>query len=131
VGRKDGPVSYRRRFRPEPDSARAARRFARECLRELGLDDHGYGVGLLVGEMAVNAILHAHTDYQVALSQPAPGTVRVEVLDGNLDLPRQKDGTGSDTLTYGRGLTMIQALSSRWGVTPSRAGKTVWAEIDP
>jgi hypothetical protein len=33
--------------------------------------------------------------------------------------------------TAGRGLQLVESLSSSWGVTPLEHGKRVWFEVDP
>lgn len=130
MGRNDGPASYQQSFQPVPESAGAARGFAREALSELGLGDLWDRVCLVVGEMAVNAILHARTAYSILITCPGERTVRVEVHDGNSIKPRQKTALAVDPLTYGRGLMLIEAASDRWGVDETEAGKAIWAEVD-
>lgn len=123
-------MRFTRSFRPVPDSASAARQFAREALTQLGLADHVDRVTLVVGELAVNAILHARTDYLLVLSAPVAGTARVEIHDGHPDKPRRKTSLAPDPLTYGRGLMLIEAAADRWGVDDTSEGKCVWAEVD-
>jgi serine/threonine-protein kinase RsbW len=130
MGRTDGPASYEQSFQPVPDSAGAARRFARDALSRLGLEDYWDQVALVVGEMAVNAVLHGRTTYRIVLSVPASGTVRIEAYDANHDAPRQKTSMAADPLTYGRGLILIEANSDRWGYHATPEGKLVWAEVD-
>ena len=130
MGRNDGPASYQQSFQPVPESAGAARGFARGALSELGLGDMEDRVCLLIGEMSVNAILHARTSYSILITRPAEGTVRVEVHDGNRVRPRQKTALTVDPLTYGRGLVLIEATSDRWGVDDTEQGKVIWAEVD-
>jgi len=130
MGRRDGPASYQQSFQPVPESAGAARGFAREALSEFGLGELWDRVCLLVGEMAVNAILHARTSYSILITRPGDATVRVEVHDGNRVRPRQKTVLAVDPLTYGRGLTLIEATSDRWGVDETEHGKAIWAEVD-
>jgi anti-sigma regulatory factor (Ser/Thr protein kinase) len=44
-------------------------------------------------------------------------------------VPRPNTGVG-DLDERGRGLLLIDALASRWGVQSQPDGKTVWCELD-
>jgi anti-sigma regulatory factor (Ser/Thr protein kinase) len=128
--RQEAPV-FERTFQPVFESAREARHFAREAARALGGEDVVDSVEMLVGELAVNAVLHAQTPFSVSLSVPRARVVRVEVCDENPDRPRLKAATGDDLLIHGRGLAVIDALAQRWGVVGRDGGKCVWAEVGP
>jgi serine/threonine-protein kinase RsbW len=124
-----GARSFERTFPPEVDSARDARGFAREAVGRLGLDEFADRVESLVGELAVNAVLHARTDYSVLITVPREGMIRVQLEDSNVEPPRRKETTGQDLLMHGRGLVLIDALADRWGVITSDGGKCIWAEV--
>jgi len=84
---------------------------------------------LLTSELVTNAIRHGEGDVTVRL-WPGPDVVRLEVSDTSSQLPAPRHaGTEAEA---GRGLALVDALSSRWGATPRRspAGKTVWFELD-
>jgi hypothetical protein len=53
--------------------------------------------------------------------------VRIEVGDNSFARPTVRmadvDALG------GRGLFLVDSLSSSWGIYPSRAGKTIWARL--
>ena len=53
--------------------------------------------------------------------------VRVEVGDGSTALPEFR--TPRPEETGGRGLSLVETLSSRWGVTRTVGGKRVWFEV--
>lgn len=114
-----------RSFEPEPNQVRAARHFATDSLRTWGrtCDD----VPLLVSELATNAVLHARSEFEVAVAV-ADDRIRVEVSDRN---PRLPSLVSVPSEAYsGRGLTLLQALSVAWGVeTHARDGKTIWFEV--
>ena len=131
MGRQESGVVIEQTFEPLFETARHARHFVREALRERGRSDVAERLEMLVGELAVNAVLHARTSYSVALRLQQTGLVRVDVCDGNTELPRKKVATGDDVLIHGRGIILIQALSTRWGVEPRHDGKCVWAEVGP
>lgn len=115
-------------YPPLVGSARSARHFAWSHLlraeREAVADD----AGLLVSELAANAVLHARTDFDVVL-QATTGGVRVEVRDRSELLPVFT--APSATAMSGRGLALVQSLAARWGcdVLPT-GGKVVWFELD-
>lgn len=83
-------------------------------------------VELLATEIATNALRHAGTDATVVVRYLGDA-IRVEVRDGSSVLPhvRAPDATEPG----GRGLPLVDALSSRWGVTETVEGKRVWFEI--
>jgi anti-sigma regulatory factor (Ser/Thr protein kinase) len=80
---------------------------------------------VLVSELVTNAIRHAETDLvlHIALSP----TMRIAVDDTSSDPVRL--GLGTDGGDQGRGLAIVEALSTtwNWGATPT--GKQVWFEI--
>jgi serine/threonine-protein kinase RsbW len=124
-------VRCEERFEPVPESAGSARRFVRGFLAERGLEDYWDQMALVVGEMAVNAVLHGRSPYRIVIALLPSGTVRVEAHDTNRDSPRRKTSFTADPLTYGRGLAVIEANSDRWGFDTTPEGKLVWAEVDP
>ena len=111
----------------EPDGARRARAFARRRLSVAAalLTD----VELAVSELVSNAMLHGAPPVEVRVLPLGDGA-RVEVADQSqrrLVMPVPS----SDAMT-GRGLALVAALSSRWGVEPVQGGgKVVWAELSP
>lgn len=120
---------FERCFEPVFDSAGQARRFARAAAADLGRVDASERIEALVGELSVNAILHAQTPYRLSISRPCNDVLRVEVFDANPDLPRIKPATGDDVLIHGRGMALIERLADRWGVLPGQGGKCIWVEL--
>lgn len=113
-------MSVQRDFEPEPESALAVRRFVEGALTGApSLDD----IVLAASEFAANVIRHARTPFTVRLIS-ADDKVRVEVSDGSSIIPAVEDLSE----TY-RGLRMIDAVSTQWGVDATETGKTVWAEF--
>ena len=111
---------------PDPRSAGAARRFVTRALHELGEDRLSELAELLVSELVTNAVLHARTTITLEVCHTGPG-VRVGVVDASPRGPRQREF--SDQATTGRGLTLVESLSSSWGTEPTRNGKSVWFEL--
>jgi anti-sigma regulatory factor (Ser/Thr protein kinase) len=54
-------------------------------------------------------------------------SVVVEVWDASLEQPVIRHASADDR--DGRGLRIVERLSSRWGSYPYRGGKVVWAEL--
>ncbi|MFJ6463658.1 ATP-binding protein [Streptomyces sp. NPDC091387] len=109
--------------------ARLARLLATEQLRSWGLplDD----ASQIIAELASNAALHGYVpgrDFRILLTVTGD-TLRIEVADARGErLPLVLER--SEAYESGRGLLLVEALATRWGV---RHGpfprKTVWAEI--
>lgn len=108
-------------------SVRAARRFVLgECV-ESGLSrDRCDDVVLLTSELVTNAVLHGRSEVCVEIEATGLG-VRVSVIDENSRRPVivAEDPDALD----GRGLALVDALASRWGVEERRIGKAVWFEL--
>ena len=87
------------------------------------LDD----VLLIVSELVTNAVLHARTPLRLVLRYDG-ARVLAEVFDQDPRLP----SPASDPQTAGgRGLFLVDGLSTRWGSEHVRGGKRVWAELVP
>lgn len=108
-------------------AVRSARRFVEDQLAEAGLEHVADDAGLLVSELAANAVLHARTDFDVVLHR-VPGGARVEVHDRSSVPPVFTPP--SATAMSGRGLILVQTLAATWGseVLPV-GGKVVWFEL--
>jgi anti-sigma regulatory factor (Ser/Thr protein kinase) len=113
-------------FQAAPTSARSARRFVAETLEGWSLASLNDLATLLISELMANVVLHAGTDAVVRLYR-LRGRVRVEVSDRSSRLPVRK--RYSDGATTGRGLNLVDTLSTDWGVEPTADGKVVWFEL--
>ena len=122
-------VGAARCYPPDPAVLSAARSFAADRLHTLELTELREDVELLLTELMTNVIIHARTDFEVRM-EPSGDGVRVEVIDGNTAMP--VPGTLVANALSGRGLTLVQSLSARWGAHPNEdGGKTVWFEVVP
>lgn len=91
-----------------------------------------------VSELAANAITHTASGaggvFTVEVIWPAAGIAKIAVTDaGGPREPAvrpQEPGDPQDLPEGGRGLTLVDALSSSWGYHDAGwgAGRTVWAE---
>jgi hypothetical protein len=81
---------------------------------------------LLTSELVTNVVLHAHTglDLQIEITDYR---ARITVQDSSADDP-QPHGTSLD-LASGRGLALVDGMSSVWGCDHVPGGKRVWFEL--
>jgi anti-sigma regulatory factor (Ser/Thr protein kinase) len=120
-----GTRTARLELAARPDTARRARRFLRDRMREWRLGVQADVALLLVSELVNNAVLHARTDIAVVV-HVAGGRLRVAVHDGSPADVRIRRGGGGDA---GRGLLLVERLSDGWGVERTGSGKGVWFEL--
>lgn len=113
-----------RAFRPEPEAAAEARRFARSLPDSYGMDTATEE--LLISELATNVIRHASTPFFVDVTVDGD-RAQLGVSDGvALELaPRE----APDDETSGRELVLLDAHSTRSGVERTDSGKRVWFEV--
>jgi serine phosphatase RsbU (regulator of sigma subunit)/anti-sigma regulatory factor (Ser/Thr protein kinase) len=121
----------------DPGSAAvpAARRFVRETLTSWqvpGCDDLLADAELLTSELVTNAVLHADTPVRVTC-RAHRCEVEVSVLDWQPEstIPGGQGRVADVHREAGRGLVLLAALSSSWGVTYAPAAKTVWFRLQP
>ena len=108
----------------ETQSTRAVRRaMAVHFAASARLDD----LLLCVSEVVSNAVLHAGPPVRI-VAERVGGGIRVEVTDCSAVMPVR--GTPDAHSPTGRGLLLLEALSSEWGVAQAPPGKTVWFVID-
>ena len=107
-----------------------ARTFAVATLARWGLDPLADTVTLLASEMVTNAMVHTEGPATLELRRDGD-TVRLRVSDADTRPPQLREGPEPDLESDGgRGMVLVEALSSSWGVEPSGSGKTVWADVD-
>ena len=115
------------RLPPDPASATRARRVTREHLATICPTDTIETAGLLVTELVANAVLHAHTDMLLVVDVE-PGRVDLRVQDGSPAQPEQQE-PDLDAVN-GRGLAIVDELSTSWGVENVQGSKVVWCELE-
>jgi anti-sigma regulatory factor (Ser/Thr protein kinase) len=109
-----------------PASVARIRRFAVETSRTTAPGVDADTVALLVSEVATNALVHGAGRVRVRV-RPTPVGLRVEVHDEDATLPSRRQATPMDE--GGRGIALVDALSSGWGAERTADGKTVWFEV--
>jgi len=84
---------------------------------------------LLVSELVTNAVRYGAPPITLQVSCNGSEGMEVRVSDGSDRLPQPRDTAASDE--SGRGLLLVDTLSSRWGVDSTQAGKEVWFALRP
>jgi anti-sigma regulatory factor (Ser/Thr protein kinase) len=125
-----GTRTYRRVFPGRSDQIGEVRVFIRE---HLAGHPSTPDVTLVASELTTNAWEHthsgtAHGTFGVRAELRPDDTIRLEVEDNGGpntfgQLNPHKEG--------GRGLGIVDVLTTEWGVTGNAAGRTVWAEFKP
>lgn len=109
-------------------SARVARRAVHEWLRAAGADGPTLQrVALVVTELVTNGVTHGGGGVRVA-ARLVGCRVRVEVTDRSHRRPVV--ASGDPATAARRGMAIVDALVTAWGVDGAAGGKVVWAEID-
>jgi anti-sigma regulatory factor (Ser/Thr protein kinase) len=111
-----------------PTSAALARKQVRRYLSDLGIDAAGSSAELVASELVTNAISHGTGPIELQLSL-APHRLRVGVFDHDGRSVRAAPRAPSSSSVSGRGLRIVGAVSSEWGVDQKDRGKVVWAEL--
>ena len=85
---------------------------------------------LMVSELVTNAVRHGRPVVVLTLELRLD-RIRIGVYDTGDRLPVMPAGRPSIDRPTGRGLLIVAATASDWGVTctDDRTGKTVWAEV--
>jgi hypothetical protein len=133
----DAPSVVALALTPDPQPAKAARRFTRATLSRWGLDPLADDAEVIVAELVANALCHASSAADVRSPDRSRGRIGLrlfrragEVMCAVLD--------PSDTAPVlrapnyetecGRGLQLVDALCDVWGWSPVVGrGKAVWA----
>ena len=122
------PLEATWRFPAEITAAAGARRLLTDTLRLVGYDgDLLDDARLVVSELAANAVVHARSPFTVSIHS-RDSTLRILVRDESRVVPTVRE-VSSDTAPSGRGMQLVAALASRWGVELTSDGKVVWAEL--
>jgi len=99
----------------------------RGLLAETGQQSWSDSATLAVSELVTNAVLHAHTEVELAVLA-GPDHIRIEVRDDNPVLPAAR--SYDDHATTGRGLELVASVSDSHGVESlGPDGKIVWCCI--
>jgi MEDS: MEthanogen/methylotroph, DcmR Sensory domain/Histidine kinase-like ATPase domain len=120
-------LSLTAEFEAERDAPGQARRMLIAALRLEGYAETlVQDAALVLTELATNAVLHAQSPFSVSISSE-DSMLRIAVTDRDqLTAGHLGEGLVSPP---GRGIGLIDAISTRWGTKSHSSGKTVWAEL--
>lgn len=120
--------SVQTQWPPDPRHVGDARRFVADRLLADDLGDLADTVSLIVSELTTNAVRHARSSFRVTVSRSG-SLVLVEVRDDSPAPAFLRDG--EPFALSGRGLHLVETLSTEWGMTRhAQGGKSVWASLD-
>jgi anti-sigma regulatory factor (Ser/Thr protein kinase) len=112
------------RFDYAPESVSEARRYVKQVLKGQPQDVVDVAE-LLTSELVTNAVRHGASGFELKIG--VDENIRVEVRDEGAGRPAVVSAGPRDP--SGRGLGIVEALSTAWGVIPTADGKTVWYEL--
>jgi anti-sigma regulatory factor (Ser/Thr protein kinase) len=125
----------------QPESVPAVRHFVDDTLTTWGRTDLIDDVGLSVTELATNATLHSRSTFFDVEVRADDCAVRVAVVDTgsasadsialrvDLEAPVGDDLDLDLESMTGRGLFIVSALATRWGIDDLPDGTRVWADF--
>jgi anti-sigma regulatory factor (Ser/Thr protein kinase) len=123
-----GPQQYGKVYEPTSSSVRQVRRDVSLALYTWGLDELVDDTQQIASELMANAIEHTDSiDIRTTITKISERVVRLEVTDHSPLEPLLCSAEFSDE--SGRGIALVDALSSKWGWENSFGGKKVWAEV--
>jgi len=105
-----------------------ARRLFTAALDDLGRAELADDAALAVSELVTNALVHAGTPMEVVVCQRNTG-VLVEVVDDSPRFPFRRHH--AELAGTGRGLRLVEQLTTAWGTRERPPGKSVWILLGP
>ncbi len=116
----------------DPRAVGPARQFVQSALTAWGVDaDTVDALTLCLSELVTNAVIHTDggCELRVVLDR---GVLTTTVRDGGSRVVVDLSTDTVDPLAvHGRGLQLVDVLSSRWGSELDAIGTTVWFELEP
>ncbi|NEB80862.1 SpoIIE family protein phosphatase [Streptomyces sp. SID14478] len=128
-GTPQAPRIHRYIHQADPEGLADARAALREHLAAWGLGEVADDVEVAAGELLCNALVHTEGGAVLTLEvlTGPPRCVRLWVKDRSSDRPQRR--SAGETATSGRGMVLVEAVASRWGVEPRGEGKAVWCDF--
>ncbi|MCT2590532.1 ATP-binding protein [Streptomyces sp. N2-109] len=128
--RGPAPLAWEVTFPADTACLSAVRRVVWTRLRRWGTDRETASDAVVVAsELLANAVQHGSTTgdrvrFRLAVNE---GQLRIAVSDASPRPPRRRQLDEEEE--RGRGLFLVEALATRWGVEPAGGGKRVWASL--
>lgn len=131
LGSPRAPRLHQYIHQADPEGLSDARTIVRQALTDWNMAELADDAELVTGELLVNVLLHTEGGAVLTLEVlPEPvRRIRLSVQDRSSAWPRRR--TPGETATSGRGLLLLDAITTRWGIEPRGEGKAVWCEIGP
>lgn len=121
-------VVRRLELEQDPSAVGRARQFVRACCKDWGAEDPEDVASLVVSELVTNALHHAKGPVTLFVARRLDRIV-VSVTDGSTeDAEVEIAGPLEEA---GRGMLLVQSLTTAWGEQALPGGKRVWAEVTP
>jgi anti-anti-sigma regulatory factor len=114
-------------FSPLPETAAQARGVTVDACHAWRLAHLAPSAELVVTELVSNAVRHARTTFNLTITR-TDRKLHLAVRDYATPLARLV-GPADETEPGGRGLLIVEALSTWWGCTPTRDGKVTWVTM--
>jgi anti-anti-sigma regulatory factor/anti-sigma regulatory factor (Ser/Thr protein kinase) len=114
-------------FAPFPDSTIGARRIIVDACHAWRMTHIMSSAELVVTELVSNAVRHAGTPFDLSVSR-IDRNLHLAVRDYATPLARVIGPVG-EAEPGGRGMLIVDALTTSWGCTPTRDGKVTWATM--
>jgi anti-sigma regulatory factor (Ser/Thr protein kinase) len=112
---------------PDLAATATARQVVERACRAWHLDHVLDTAQLVITELVSNVVRHARTEMEISLTA-GHGALRLAVHDGDPSPPAVPK-PGDNMAETGRGLLVIQALTTGWGTMSNEDGKVVWAVL--
>jgi anti-anti-sigma regulatory factor len=121
------PARVVQTYPPLPSSTAHARAVTVDAFHLWRLGHLAPSAELVVTELVSNAVRHARTAFELVITR-TDRNVHLAVRDYATPLARLV-GPAGETEPGGRGLLIVEALSTCWGCTSTRDGKVTWATL--
>jgi anti-sigma regulatory factor (Ser/Thr protein kinase) len=123
----DSRTSYQLYLGPHSGAAPFARLALLRNLSRWGLTDLLEDASLVTSELVTNAAKLGEV-FRLLLTRE-DAAVLIEVFDSSEDDPVLADTFADSLSEHGRGLMLVDALATEWGVSNQNPGKSVWARV--
>ncbi|MDV3220460.1 ATP-binding protein [Intrasporangium sp.] len=116
----------------DPRAVAHARHFMLSTLAAWGIDEDIVDIAILcLSELVTNAIIHTDSGCELRIVVDR-GVLTTTVRDGGSRAVVDLGSVTVDPLAvHGRGLQLVDALSTRWGSELDAVGMTVWFVLEP